>query len=115
MWWSERFRRTQAQQAASIEEELLAPEVREATVGTWSESQVRPLLEQYGIPVVPALLVTSAEQAVEAAREVNFPVVLKVASPDIVHKSDIGGVRLNLQHEQEVREAFQQIMQAVGK
>jgi succinyl-CoA synthetase beta subunit len=44
----------------------------------------------------------------------NFPVVLKVASPDIVHKSDIGGVRLNLQHEQEVREAFQQIIQAVG-
>ena len=48
------------------------------------------------------------------AREVNFPVALKVASPDIVHKSDIGGVRLNLQNEREVREAFGQIMQAAG-
>jgi hypothetical protein len=51
---------------------------------------------------------------VAAAREVSFPVVLKVASPDIVHKSDIGGVRLNLQNEQEVRAAFQRIMQAAG-
>ncbi|HEY6411929.1 MAG TPA: acetate--CoA ligase family protein, partial [Ktedonobacteraceae bacterium] len=105
MWWSERFRRTQAQQAAAIDEVLPAPEVRGAAVGTWSESQVRPLLEQYGIPLVPAHLVTSAEQAVAAARELGFPVALKMASPDIVHKSDIGGVRLNLQNEQEVREA----------
>ena len=114
MWWSERFRRTQAGQVAAMREALLAPRVSEAAMGTWSESQVRPLLEEYGIPVVPARLVTSSEQAVEAAREVNYPVALKVASPDIVHKSDIGGVRLNLQHEQEVREAFQQIMQAAG-
>ncbi len=114
MWWSERFRRTQAQQASAPQEALPAPKVSEAAVGTWSESQVRPLLEEYGIPVVPARLVTRAEQAVEAAREVSYPVALKVASPDIVHKSDIGGVRLNLQNEQEVREAFQQIMQAAG-
>ncbi len=114
MWWSERFRRTQAQQAAATQEALPAPEVSGAAVGTWSESQVRLLLEQYGVPVVPAHLATSAEQVVGAARKVNFPVVLKVASPDIVHKSDIGGVWLNLQNEREVREAFQQIMQAVG-
>lgn len=114
MWWSEQFRRNQAQQETAAQEAPPSPEVRKATGGTWSESQVRPLLEQFGIPVVPALLVNSAEQAVEAARGVNFPVVLKVASPDIVHKSDIGGVRLNLQREQEVREAFQQIMQAAN-
>jgi acyl-CoA synthetase (NDP forming) len=114
MWWSEQFRRAQAQQASARQEALLAPSMSGATVGIWSESQVRPLLEEYGIPVVPARLVTSADQAVEVAREVNFPVALKVASPDIVHKSDIGGVRLNLQNEQEVREAFQQIMQAAG-
>ncbi len=114
MWWSEQFRRNQAQQATAVQEARPSPEVRRATGGTWSEFQVRPLLEQFGIPVVPALLVNSAEQAVEAARGVNFPVVLKVASPDIVHKSDIGGVRLYLQREQEVREAFQQIMQAAN-
>lgn len=114
MWWSEQFRRNQVQQATAVQEARPSPEEHVATVGTWSESQVRPLLEQFGIPVVPALLVTSAEQAVEAASGVNFPVVLKVASPDIVHKSDIGGVRLNLQNEQEVREAFQQIMKAAN-
>lgn len=114
MWWSERFRRAQAREAAVAAEALPPPEVSETAVGAWSESQVRPLLEQYAIPVVPAHLVTSAEQAVAAAREVSFPVALKVASPDIVHKSDIGGVRLNLQNEQEVRAAFQQIMQAAG-
>ena len=114
MWWSERFRRSQAQRVAAVDEEQLVANVNEASVGTWSESQVRPLLQEYGIPVVPAHLVTSAEQAVEAARKVSFPVALKVASPDIVHKSDIGGVRLNVQNEQGVREAFKQIMQAVG-
>jgi acyl-CoA synthetase (NDP forming) len=114
MWWSERFRRAQAQQASAPQEALPAPSMSGAAVGIWSESQVRPLLEEYGIPVVPARLVTSADQAVEAAREVGYPVALKVASPDIVHKSDIGGVRLNLQNEPEVREAFQQIMQAAG-
>ncbi len=114
MWWSERFRRAQAQQASAPQEALPAPSMSGAVVGIGSESQVRPLLEEYGIPVVPARLVTSADQAVEAAREVGYPVALKVASPDIVHKSDIGGVRLNLQNEREVREAFQQIMQAAG-
>ncbi len=114
MWWSERFRRAQAQQASAPQEALPAPSMSGAAVGIWSESQVRPLLEEYGIPVVPARLVTRADQAVEAAREVGYPVALKVASPDIVHKSDIGGVRLNLQNEREVREAFQQIIQAAG-
>jgi acetate---CoA ligase (ADP-forming) len=114
MWWSETYRRAQTQQVATTPEELPAPSVLGSAEGIWSESQVRPLLERYGIPVVPASLVTSAEQAIEAAREVSFPVALKVASPDIVHKSDIGGVRLHLQNEREVREAFQQIMQAVG-
>jgi len=114
MWWSERFRRAQAQQASAPQEALPAPSMSGATVGIWSESQVRPLLEEYGIPVVPARLVTNTDQAVEAAREVSYPVALKVASPDIVHKSDIGGVRLNLQSEREVREAFQQIIQAAG-
>jgi acyl-CoA synthetase (NDP forming) len=115
MWWSEHYRRSQMQPATAIDQEHIALHMSEVSKGTWSESQVRPLLEEYGIPVIPAHLVTSAEQAVEAAREVNFPVVLKVVSPDIVHKSDTGGVRLNLQNEQEVREAFQQIMQAFGK
>ena len=52
-------------------------------------------------------------EAVEAAREVGFPVVLKVVSPDVLHKSDVGGVRVNLKTEEEVREAFRSIMESV--
>jgi len=114
MWWSEHYRRSQAQRVAAVDDTQPALNMTEVAGGIWSESQVRPLLEQYGIPVVPAHLVTSAEQAVEAAQEMGFPVALKISSPDIVHKSDIGGVRLNLHQEPEVQEAFQQIMQAVG-
>jgi acyl-CoA synthetase (NDP forming) len=113
MWWSERYRHAQAQeQAGQGEDEILAVPPKTA-VGSWSEAQARTWLADQGLPVIPAHLVTSAEQAVDAARELGFPVVLKVASPDILHKSDIGGVRLNLRTEQEVREAFAQIMQAV--
>jgi acyl-CoA synthetase (NDP forming) len=58
-----------------------------AATGSWSEYQARAFLEQQRIPVIPATLATSAEQAAEAARAMGFPVALKIASPDIVHKS----------------------------
>jgi acetate---CoA ligase (ADP-forming) len=82
--------------------------------GIWSEWRVRELLERQGIPVIPANLVTTAEQATNAARAIGFPVALKVVSPDILHKSDIGGVRLHLRDEEEVQEAFMQIMDAAS-
>jgi succinyl-CoA synthetase beta subunit len=78
----------------------------------WSEWRVRAFLEEQGIPVIPARLVRSAEQAITAAKEVGFPVALKIVSPDIVHKSDIGGVQLNLRDEEAVRAAFTRIMEA---
>jgi len=80
--------------------------------GAWSEHQARVFLAQHGIPIIPAKLVMSADEAAEAARALGFPVVLKIASPDIVHKSDIGGVKLNLRDEQAVRDAFAAVMQA---
>jgi acyl-CoA synthetase (NDP forming) len=79
--------------------------------GSWSEHQARGFLQEQGIPVVPARLVTSAEQAVAAAQVLGYPVVLKIASPDILHKSEIGGVRLNLTNEAEVREAYSKVLE----
>ncbi len=73
---------------------------------------MRAFLAQQDIPVIPARPVTTAEEAVAAAEEVGFPVALKVVSPDILHKSDIGGVQLNLLNAEEVRAAFTQIMAA---
>jgi acetate---CoA ligase (ADP-forming) len=80
--------------------------------GAWSEHQARAFLAQQDVPVIPAKLVTSADDAAAAARTLGFPVVLKIASPDILHKSDIGGVKLNLRDEHAVRAAFDAVMQA---
>jgi acetate---CoA ligase (ADP-forming) len=74
--------------------------------GDWSETQARALLEQARIPIVPARLATTAEEAASAAHEVGLPVVLKIQSRDLPHKSDVGGVTLNLGSEEAVREEF---------
>jgi acetate---CoA ligase (ADP-forming) len=110
MDWTERYRAAQAQGSKASVEEVRAISLGNAATGSWSEYQARAFLEQQRIPVIPATLTTSAEQAVEAARAMGFPVALKIASPDIVHKSDIGGVKLGLQNEEEVREAFIQVI-----
>jgi acyl-CoA synthetase (NDP forming) len=80
--------------------------------GSWSEHRARTLLTEYGIPTIPAMLAINAEQAIQAAQTLGFPVALKIVSPDILHKSDIGGVRLGVSNATEVREAFVQIMDA---
>ncbi|WP_165423081.1 acetate--CoA ligase family protein [Ktedonosporobacter rubrisoli] len=110
MAWMERY---QAAQAKGPEQAVSPLSLTIEALGSWSEYQARELLAKYGIPVIPATLATSAEQAAEAARAIGFPVVLKVVSPDIVHKSDIGGVKLDLQSEEEVRKAFTQLMSNV--
>jgi acyl-CoA synthetase (NDP forming) len=112
MSWTQQYRsalqeaKEEAQQAPVLPMHQFSTE----PTGSWSEYQARNFLEQAGIPVIPAKLVTTEEQAVEAAREIGLPVALKIASPDIVHKSDIGGVKLNVQTEDEVLSAFLQIM-----
>ncbi|HHV55251.1 MAG TPA: CoA-binding protein [Firmicutes bacterium] len=64
----------------------------------------------YGVQVAPAALAHSAEQAVTLAEEFGYPVVLKIASPKIVHKTDVGGVRLKLDTAEKVRAAYEEIM-----
>ncbi|MFC6238235.1 bifunctional acetate--CoA ligase family protein/GNAT family N-acetyltransferase [Longivirga aurantiaca] len=64
------------------------------------------LLEQYGIPVWPVVAVTSAEQAVEVADRIGYPVVLKTLDPRFSSRTDLGGLRLNLENERAVRTAF---------
>ena len=110
MDWTERYRTAQAHGSKAPSEGVRAISLDNAATGSWSEYQARAFLEQQRIPVIPATLATSAEQAAEAARAMGFPVALKIASPDIVHKSDIGGVKLGLQNEDAVREAFTEVM-----
>jgi acetate---CoA ligase (ADP-forming) len=80
--------------------------------GTWSETEARRLIAERGVPVVPAELVHSADEAVEAARRVGLPAVLKVCSAQIAHKSDIGGVALGLASDAAVRAGYEQVVEA---
>ncbi|MCX7607810.1 MAG: acetate--CoA ligase family protein [Anaerolineales bacterium] len=70
----------------------------------------RALLEAYGIPMPQDRLATNAEEAARFAVEIGFPVALKLASPDILHKTEVGGVLLNLTDEQAVRQGWQSIV-----
>ena len=67
------------------------------------------LFESFGIPVAPTVLTRSADDAATAAERMGFPVALKVESPQITHKSDVGGVALKLRTAGEVRDAFTRI------
>ncbi len=82
--------------------------------GALDEAACRALLAAAGIPFAPAAACTSAEAAAEAATAQGFPVVLKVLSPDLAHKSDVGGVRLNLGDAEAVRAAYAAMMAEVA-
>jgi acetyltransferase len=71
------------------------------------------MLVQAGIPVASAPLATTVDEAVALARQFGYPVALKVASPDIPHKSDVGGVHLNVSNDEAVRTAFQDILATI--
>jgi acetyltransferase len=73
---------------------------------TLTEHEAKALLRSFGVRVPPSPVVTTREAAVAAAREIGFPVALKIHSPDITHKTEVGGVRLNLQDEAMVAGAF---------
>jgi len=74
------------------------------------ETEAKTICMEYGIPVTKFKLAKNEEEAVKFAEEIGFPVVLKIVSPDIIHKSDIGGVILNLKNAKEVKAAYKQIM-----
>jgi acetyl coenzyme A synthetase (ADP forming)-like protein len=73
-------------------------------------SEAHTIAEAYSIPVAKIRLATSSEEAKYLAEELGFPVALKIASPDIVHKSDIGGIKIGLNTSEEVEAAFLQIL-----
>src|SRR5690348_886014 len=81
--------------------------------GMWSEQEARTLLGDAGVPVVPARLAGSADEAVKAAASFGGPLSVKIVSPDILHKSDTGGVLLDVPPgEEAVRAAYQAVTAA---
>ena len=78
-----------------------------------TEIESKQVLEEAGIPTATAHLAKTADESVAAAKQVGYPVVLKIVSPDVTHKSDVGGVRLGLDSPEAVAAAYREITQAV--
>ncbi|HAD06001.1 MAG TPA: acyl-CoA synthetase [Anaerolineaceae bacterium] len=91
--------------------QILAQAADQTALG---EAQTRPLFEAYGIPLVAGEAAHSPQQAAEAARRLGFPVALKIISADILHKSDVGGIRLNLNDPQSVETAYQDMFSSIA-
>ena len=80
-----------------------------------TEDESKRIIAAYSIPIVKTIIAQSPKEAVEAAIEIGFPVVLKLHSDTITHKTDVGGVLLNLQDEQSVEQGFNQIQKSVAE
>ncbi len=80
-----------------------------------TEAESKRLLAAYGIPTVETVIAASADQAAEAARRIGYPVVLKLHSETVTHKTDVGGVQLNLADDDAVRAAYQAILDSVTR
>jgi acetyltransferase len=95
--------------------EKLFAQVRDEGRAAIGDAEAREVLEAYGFPVPQSHLAETPEEAVEKAEEIGYPVVLKVASPDILHKTDVGGVKLGLDSPTDVRDAFDLIIYRAGR
>jgi len=80
-----------------------------------TEVESKELLKQAGISVIDTRLATSREEAIAISKQSGFPVVLKIASPDVIHKSDAGGVKLSLKTARQVGKAYDDILANIAQ
>src|SRR5947209_4534814 len=99
LWWYETQQQSTHWERQREEEAAPAIDLPEPTAGTWPEWKARNFLQRYDIPVVPGILTADAQQAVTAAQTLGFPVAMKIQASAILHKSDVGGVALNIASE----------------
>lgn len=104
-----------AVQADATMAQTLIEGVKRAGRKNLLETEARDLLSLYGIALPPATLAKTPDEAADAAKAVGFPVALKIVSPEIIHKSDAGGILLNLGDEQAVREGFAKVVANAGR
>ncbi len=84
---------------------------RQKGVPGLTEIESQQIFKAYGLPVVQTRLAMSEEEALAAAQEIGYPVVMKIVSPDILHKSDAGGVTVGVQNDQALKKAYQSILE----
>jgi acetyltransferase len=80
-----------------------------------TEIEAKQVFEAYGLPITKTQLAKSEEEAVKLAKKVGFPVVMKIVSPDIIHKSDAGGVKVGIKTEEEAANAYKTILENAAK
>jgi acetate---CoA ligase (ADP-forming) len=95
---------------AKPEGRLILSKARAEGRNSLLEHEAKRLFQMHGAPVLPASLATSEDEAVRIASELEAPVVMKIVSPDILHKTDAGGVKLKLVDEPDIRRAYGEIM-----
>ncbi len=79
------------------------------------ETEAKELLREYSISVPDFRLIQSEEEITGLAKEINFPVAMKIVSPEIIHKSDAGGVKLEIKDEKEARLSYQEIIRNIKR
>ena len=79
------------------------------------EEEGQEVLRAYGFPIPKSILAKKDKEAIQAAKKIGYPVVMKIVSPQIIHKSDAGGVKVGLKNSQEVRTAFKEIIKNAKK
>jgi len=94
---------------------LIFDKLKEEGRSLLTEFESKELLKQAGIPVVVTKLAKNQKEAVLLSQKIGFPVALKIASPDIIHKTDSKGVKLSLNNVAGVRAAYNEIVEAVKK
>ncbi|MBM1154296.1 acetate--CoA ligase family protein [archaeon] len=79
------------------------------------EPEAKQICQEYGIPVPPFAVAKTEEEAVKAAEQFGYPVVLKIVSPQVLHKTDVGGVLVKLKNAEEVRKGYHHIIENVRR
>lgn len=110
--WSEAYRTAQTE-SLPADETVTGIELPADAEGMWTEYRAGQFLADQGIAVIPSQLADTADDAIRHAEEIGYPVVLKAVAAGLGHKSDIGGVRLNLHHADDVRAAHNAIVEAL--
>jgi acetate---CoA ligase (ADP-forming) len=80
-----------------------------------AEPEAHEILACYGLPTLPSALVKTPDEAVEAARKIGYPVVIKIVSPDVLHKTEFGGVRVNIAGDMALRSEYALLLKTVNE
>lgn len=98
-----------------VDKENIKKGLFDSKTRTLSERESKQLLSRYGIPVVEETAAASFDEAIAAADKIGYPVVLKVDSPDIAHKTEAGAVRIGITNQDELMHAFHEVMNNAKK